>query len=168
MRGFNKAIIMGNLARDPEVRYTASKQAVARITVAVNRRWKGSNGEVQEQVDFIPVSVWGIQAEHCEQYLSKGSGVLVEGRISVRSYEKDGQKRFATEVVAQSIQFIGGRRDEGGAAPSRGGPHRDEPATRPPRFGSLRDEKGFTEEDFPLDISDMPEDRGGEEADIPF
>ena len=100
MRGFNKAILMGNLARDPEVRYTATKQAVAKFSVAVNRRWKGTNGEVQEQVDFIPVVVWGSQAELCEKYLTKGAGVLVEGRISVRSYEKDGQKRYVTEVVA--------------------------------------------------------------------
>ena len=169
MRGFNKAILMGNLARDPEVRYTATKQAVAKFSVAVNRRWKGTNGEVQEQVDFIPVVVWGSQAELCEEYLTKGAGVLVEGRISVRSYEKDGQKRYVTEVVAQTLQFVGGRREEaGGPSASGGGYHREEAsaAAHPPRFGSLREEKGFNE-DFPLDISDMP-DRGGEEADIPF
>ena len=171
MRGFNKAILMGNLARDPEVRYTATKQAVAKFSVAVNRRWKGTNGEVQEQVDFIPVVVWGSQAELCEKYLTKGAGVLVEGRISVRSYEKDGQKRYVTEVVAQTLQFVGGRREEaGGPSASGGGYHREEAsaAAHPPRFGSLREEKGFAEEDFPLDISDMPAERGGEEADIPF
>ena len=117
MRGFNKVVLVGNLARDPEMRHTASSQAVARFAVAVNRSWKGANGELQEQVDFIPVVVWGKQAEHCERYLSKGRAVLVEGRLSVRSYEKDGQKRTATEVVAQSVQFLGGGKgqSEGGA-----------------------------------------------------
>jgi len=165
LRGFNKVILVGNLARDPEVRYTASKQAVARFSVAVNRQWKGQNGEVQEQVDFIPVVVWGAQAENCERYLAKGRGVLVEGRLSIRSYEKDGQKRSATEVVAQSVQFLGGARREGdeGRPVSRSG-EGFESAPRSGQVASLRDEKGF--EEFPLDISEMGGD--SEEADIPF
>lgn len=109
MRGFNKVILMGNLARDPEVRYTASKQAVASLSLAVNRQWKDAKGEKQEACDFFRVSVWGAQAENCEKFLTKGSGVLVEGRLSTRQYEKDGEKRYATEVVAQSVQFIGGK-----------------------------------------------------------
>lgn len=84
-RGFNKVILMGNLARDPEVRYTTSNQAIAKITVAVNRISKNRDGEVQEQVDFIPVVVFGNQAENCERYLRKGSAVLVEGRMQVRN-----------------------------------------------------------------------------------
>ena len=149
MRGFNKAIVMGNLARDPEVRYTATNQAVARITVAVSRKWKGEHGEVQEQVDFIPVVVWGALAGLAEKYLAKGAGVLVEGRLSVRSYEKDGQKRYATEVVAQTLQFVGGRREDAGGE--------DHPsAARASRSGSL--------ENPPLDVSG----EGVELAAIPF
>ena len=102
-RGFNLAVIVGNVARDPEVRYTASKQAVAKFAVAVNRKWKGQNGEIHEEVDFIPVSAWGAQAENCEKYLRKGSAVLVEGRIRVSSYEKDGQKRTFTEIVNNQL-----------------------------------------------------------------
>ena len=71
-RGFNKVILMGNLSRDPEIRYTTSKQAVARLNVAVDRQWKGRSGEVQNQVDFIPVVVWGAQAENSERYIRKG------------------------------------------------------------------------------------------------
>lgn len=86
-RGFNKVILMGNLTRDPEVRYTTSNQAVAKLTVAVNRIGRSRDGEVLEQVDFIPVVVFGNQAENCERYLRKGRPVLVEGRIQVRTYE---------------------------------------------------------------------------------
>lgn len=109
MRGFNRAIIMGNLARDPDVRYTASQKAVASFSVAVNRQWNDANGERREEVTFIPVVVWGPSAKNCGKYLQKGSGILVEGRINTRSYEdKTGQKRYVTEVVADSVQFVGG------------------------------------------------------------
>lgn len=120
MRGFNKAIIMGNVARDPEIRYTASQKAVASFSVAVNRSWKDPNGEIREEVDFIPVVVWGKGAEVCERYLRKGSGVLVEGRISVRNYEsKTGEKRYVTEIVADTFQFVGPRRDDNGSGGSQ-------------------------------------------------
>ena len=189
-RGFNKAIIIGNLARDPEIRYTASGKAVARLVVAVNRQWRGQNGETHEEVDFINVSVWGTQAEHCDRYLRKGSAVLVEGRISVRSYEgRDGQKRYATEIVAQVVQFLGGgggrKDDDSSDSFSQGGdrsqesyresrpqpPQRSQPK---PQEGakSLR-EGGFSDE-FPLDFSevgdgDVSGSGGGEDdEDIPF
>ena len=87
MRGFNKAIIMGNVTRDPEIRYTASQKAVASFSVAVNRSWKDANGELREEVAFIPVVVWGKPAETCERYMKKGAGVRGEGRINTRSYE---------------------------------------------------------------------------------
>jgi single-strand DNA-binding protein len=142
-RGFNKAIIIGNLARDPEVKYTNSGTAVAKMAVAVNRVWM-RDGQKQEEVDFIPVVVWDKQAENCEKYLSKGSAVIVEGRISVRSYEKDGQKRYATEIVAQTVQFLGGG-DKGEKSHSKGSG------------------KGF-QEGFQEASGNLPE----EDADIPF
>ena len=156
-RGFNKVVIMGNLARDPEIRYTASKQAVAKLTVAVGRQYKGKSGEVVDQTDFIPVVVWGSDAENCERYLRKGRPVLVEGRLQVRSYEtKEGEKRYVTEVVSQGVIFLGGRRDDE-ASPA--------PFTRPNgQMASLREEKAF--EDFPMDISEV--ESGEEDADIPF
>ncbi|MBP5212090.1 MAG: single-stranded DNA-binding protein [Pyramidobacter sp.] len=117
MRGYNRAIIMGNVARDPEIRYTASQKAVASFSVAVNRSWKDANGELREEVAFIPVVVWGKAAENCERYLRKGSGVLVDGRINTRNYEsKTGEKRYVTEIVAETVQFVGPRRDDNGGS----------------------------------------------------
>ncbi|SMG21512.1 single-stranded DNA-binding protein [Dethiosulfovibrio salsuginis] len=169
-RGFNKVILMGNLAKDPQIRYTATKQAVASFSVAVNRSWKGKNGELQESVDFIPVVVWGPQAENCERYLSKGSGILLEGRIQVRSYDdKTGQKRWVTEVVAADITFLpssGGRKDD---RPSSRGDY--ERKSSPAGYGgeprSFRDDFGGGG-DFPMDISEMGSSADDDETDIPF
>lgn len=119
-RGYNKAILIGNLARDPEVRYTANNTAVASTAIAVNRSWRGQNGEQREEVDFIPIVLWGKLAEFSERYLKKGSSVLVEGRISIRSYEsKSGEKRYVTEVVADNVQFAGSARRADSAAEGR-------------------------------------------------
>lgn len=164
-RGFNKAIIVGNLARDPQLRYTASKSAVASFSVAVNRSWKGKNGEIQEAVDFIPIVVWGPQAENCERYLRKGSAVLVEGRIQVRSYDdKTGNKRYVTEIVSENIQFLsGGRRDEGSSSQGyQSSSMGDEPSS----FRS--DYSSFGSDSFPMDISEIGPGSSDEEADIPF
>lgn len=108
MRGYNRAIIAGNLTRDPDVRYTVNKKAYAHFGVAVNRQWKDSNGVLQENTEFINVVVWGPQAENCGKYLKKGSAVLLEGRIQTTSYDaKDGSgKRYMTEVNADSVQFL--------------------------------------------------------------
>ena len=159
-RGYNKVMIMGNLARDPEVRYTASKQAVANFSVAVNKTWKDKNGEYQESVDFIPVVVWGSMAENCERYLKKGSQAFVEGRLQVRSYEaKDGSgKRYATEVVASDVIFLGSKKQDD----SHGG-FEDEGFG-----GSVRKDRRFsgTDDDFPMDISSVHDEE--EDVDIPF
>ena len=185
MRGYNRAIIMGNLARDPEIRYTASQRAVASFSVAVNRSWKDQNGEIREEVTFIPVVVWGKSAEFCERYLKKGSGVLVEGRISVRSYEaKTGEKRYVTEIVADNIQFAGGRRDDSSQSsyspdhstaqqPAR----QSGSAPRSYRSSSASKPEGGDfnphPDAFPLDISELDSNATSltppeEEADIPF
>ena len=188
-RGFNKAIIIGNLARDPEIRYTASGAAVARLVVAVNRQWRGQNGETHEEVDFIPAVVWGAQAENCDRYLRKGSALLVEGRISVRSFEgRDGQKRYTTEIVAQAVQFLGsgGRRDEDSSGSSREGAgefretsreQRPSPSSSQQKRPSPGDAKSLREggfsDDFPLDFSEIGDGDasgagGDEDEDIPF
>jgi single-strand DNA-binding protein len=106
MVSFNKVVLMGNLTKDPEVRYTPNGIAVASFSLAVNRRYKQGN-ELKEEVCFIDVVVFGKQAESSGQYLSKGAGVIVDGRLSQRRWEgEDGQKRNKHEVVAQSIQFL--------------------------------------------------------------
>lgn len=105
---FNKVMILGNLTRDPELRYIPSGQAVATFTVACNRNYVAQSGEKKEEVSFIRVVVWGRQAENCNEYLKKGSSVFVEGRLQSRSWEaQDGTKRSTIEVIALSIQFLG-------------------------------------------------------------
>lgn len=113
----NKAILIGNLTRDPELRSLPSGIQVASFSVATNRVWKDKNGAKQESADFHNIVVFGRQAETTAQYLKKGSSVLVEGRMQTRSWDgQDGQKKYRTEVVADRIQF--GPRGGGGGSPS--------------------------------------------------
>lgn len=107
MRGFNKGIIAGNLTRDPELRYTPSKTAVTDLSVAINRQWTDNSGKLQEEVDYIDVTVWGKQAESCAEYLSKGSPVLVEGRITQDRWQADdGTNRSKIKITAQAVNFL--------------------------------------------------------------
>ncbi|MGH7934589.1 MAG: single-stranded DNA-binding protein [Candidatus Binataceae bacterium] len=113
----NKAILVGNLGRDPEVRYLPSGQTVASFSLATSDSFTDRAGSRQERTDWHNIVVFGKQAELCAQYLKKGRQVYVEGRISTRQYEaKDGTgKRYRTEIVAQRVQFLGGRAGGGGA-----------------------------------------------------
>lgn len=107
MASLNKVFLIGNLTRDPELRYIPSGSAVATFTVAVNRVFKSQTGEKKEQTSFIRVVVWGRRAEVSGEYLSKGSPVFVEGRLQSRDWQtQDGQKRNTVEVVADNIQFL--------------------------------------------------------------
>ncbi|MBL7045773.1 MAG: single-stranded DNA-binding protein [Parcubacteria group bacterium] len=108
----NKALIIGNLTRDPELRSLPSGIQVASFSVATNRVWKDKDGNKQESADFHNIVVFGRQAETTSQYLKKGSSVLVEGRIQTRSWESEGIKKYRTEIVADRVQF--GPRSEGG------------------------------------------------------
>ena len=197
MRGFNRAIIMGNVARDPEIRYTATQKAVASFSVAVNRSWKDANGELREEVAFIPVVVWGKPAETCERYMKKGAGVLVEGRINTRSYEsKTGEKRYVTEIVADNFQFVGPRRDDNGgnggssygnssyggnqersgSYQDRGGYQQRSAGSAPQSYRNSQPQQSggsFGGDAFPMDISELdpvstPAPQSDDEADIPF
>lgn len=108
----NKVFLVGNLTRDPELRHTAQGTSVASFSIAVNRSFKGSDGDFKKEVQFFNIVVWGKQGENCQKYLSKGRSVLVEGRLQNRSYEtQDGQKRTVTEIVADNVQFLSGRSD---------------------------------------------------------
>ena|SRR5690554_4111686 len=101
----NKAILIGRLTKDPDLRYTQSGIAVAKFNLAVDRGFKGQDGE--KQTDFIPITAWRTQAENCARYLAKGRLTAVSGRIQVRSYDgQDGQRRYVTEVVADEVQFL--------------------------------------------------------------
>ena len=104
----NKVILAGRLVRDPEVRYTQTGKAVASFTLAVNRRF--SSSDAQQTADFIPIVVWDKLAEVCGNNLVKGSQVLIEGRIQIRSYDaQDGSKSYVTEVIAHEIEFMGSK-----------------------------------------------------------
>lgn len=177
-RGYNRVVIMGNVVRDPDVRFTPNKQKVARITVAVGRQWKNkTTGELQNHTDFISVSSWNFVADICERYVKKGRAVLVEGRLSVRDFDdaKTGQHRWVTEVVADNIVLLGsGRKEDDGASTSASFPdnsygndraHSD--AVSGGDMGSLREEEGF-EDEFPLDFSDMGGSEGPGDVQIPF
>ena len=177
-RGYNRVVIMGNLARDPDVRFTPNKQKVARITVAIGRQWKNkATGELQNHTDFVNVSAWGFTADICERYLKKGRPVLVEGRISVRDFDdpKTGQHRWVTEVVAENIVLLGsGRREDEGSSGSTSHAEQNPGSARIHSdamsggdMGSLREEEGF-EDEFPLDFSEMGGTEGPGDVQIPF
>jgi single-strand DNA-binding protein len=105
----NKVILVGNLGKDPEVRYTQTGSAVANFSIATSEQWNDRDGKRQERTEWHNIVVWGKQAESCGQYLAKGRQVYVEGSIRTRSYDdKTGTKRYVTEIVAQRIQFLGG------------------------------------------------------------
>lgn len=113
MAGFNKVILLGNLTKDPELRYTPSGSSVCNFDLAVNRTYSTQAGEKKEEVCFITIVTWGKQAELCSQYLHKGRPVLVEGRLTQRSWEtQEGQRRTKHEVVAERVQFLGKGKDQ--------------------------------------------------------
>lgn len=107
MASFNKVLLMGNLTRDPELRFTANGSALTKFGLAVNRKYKAGE-EWKEEVCFVDITVWGKQGENCAEYLSKGSPAFIEGRLQFSSWESDdGQKRNKLEVVANMVQFLG-------------------------------------------------------------
>lgn len=108
MANFNKVLLIGNLTKDPELRYTPQGTAVVNLRLAVNRKFKDRNQELKEEVCFVTAVAWDKQAETCNQYLHKGSPIFVEGRLQSRSWEDaSGQKRNTIEVRAERIQFLG-------------------------------------------------------------
>ncbi|PIS09721.1 MAG: single-stranded DNA-binding protein [Bdellovibrio sp. CG10_big_fil_rev_8_21_14_0_10_47_8] len=109
MSGVNKVIIVGRLGADPEIKAVGSGQSVARLSVATSEAWTGKDGQKQERTEWHRVVVWGRQAENCAKHLSKGRQVYVEGRLQTRSWEDPtGQKKYSTEIVANTVQFLGG------------------------------------------------------------
>ena len=123
MASLNKVLLIGNLTKDPELRYTPNGTAVTNLRLAVNRKFKDRTGELKEDTCFITVTAWDKQAEICNQYLQKGRAVFVEGILQSRSWEtSDGQKRSTIDVRAERIQFLSGglKSAEGGAAPPGG------------------------------------------------
>lgn len=125
MASYNRVILMGNLTRDVELRYTPAGTPVTEVGLAVNDRRKNQNGEWVDETTFVDVTFWGRTAEVASEYLSKGSPVFVEGRLKLDTWEKDGQKNYKLRVVCDRMQLLGGR-GEGGGGGSRGGAPRGE------------------------------------------
>ena len=108
MLGVNKVILIGNLGKDPDLRYLPSGQAVAKFPLATGMKWKDKDGQLQERTDWHNIVAFGRQGEVCNEYLKKGSPVYVEGRIQTRSWEdKDGNKKYMTEIITQSVRMLG-------------------------------------------------------------
>jgi single-strand DNA-binding protein len=118
MASFNKVILMGNVTRDPELRYTPKGTAMAKIGLAVNRTWKSETGETKEEVTFVEIDAFGRSAEVLGQYIRKGSPLFVEGRIRMHQWDdkQTGQKRSRLGIDLENFQFIGAPRGEGGAS----------------------------------------------------
>lgn len=135
----NKAILVGRLGKDPELRYTPGGQAVTSFSLATDRRWTSKEGEKQKATTWHNIVAWGKQAETMKEYLSKGKQIFIEGRIDNRSYDdKEGNKRYISEVVVENFQFLGPR-ESGGSAVGASSSGAAEPAA-PPQDNSSGDD----------------------------
>jgi len=142
MASLNKVYLMGNLTRDPELRYTPSGTAVASFGIAVNRTWTGQNSEKKEEVCFVDINAFGRRAEVINEYFSKGNPIFIEGRLQFNQWEtKDGQKRSILRVVAENFQFIGSGSAKGGGGDS-GTFHDHDTGERNQQSGDLDDLSG--------------------------
>ena len=122
MASLNKVMLIGNLGRDPEVRYTASGQAVASFSLATTEKFKNKNGEWEDRTEWHRVTLWARLAEIAGEYLSKGKTVYIEGRLQTREYEKDGIKRYTTEIVGEKMQMLSPKGERRGGGDSYGAP----------------------------------------------
>lgn len=133
MVSLNKVLLIGNLTRDPELRYIPSGMAVADLGIAVNRRFRAQSGEFKEETCFVDVIAWGKQAEFCAEYFKKGRPIFIEGRLQLDQWEgKNGEKRSKLRVVADRIQFVDSRAASEGRMTTRGTERADEQVPPPP------------------------------------
>jgi single-strand DNA-binding protein len=155
MANLNKVMLIGNLTRDPELRYTPKGTAVADIALAINRVWNNEQGQKQEETTFVDITLWGRQAELAQQYLTKGRGAYVEGRLQMDTWDdkQTGQKRSKLKVVAESLQFLPDAKGGSGGHIPQGG--NSSPSSRPPQ-------------QRPQGASAAAPEDYGDEDDIPF
>lgn len=153
MANYNKVILLGNLTRDPQLRYLPNNTAVCEFGLAVNRRWRDREGNQKEEVCFVDVSAFGRQAETINQYMSKGRSLLVEGHLRLDTWTgQDGQKRSKLSVVAESFQFVGGRGDQ----PDVGGSPQDRSVPSERSSGPASGYGGGESEEEPPAVDDIP------------
>lgn len=167
-RDYNRVILMGRLAKDPDVRRTPSGTLVARISFAIGREWKDkTTGEKKSETEFHPIVAWGVVADTLEKYCKKGKQLHIEGRLHSYNYDdKNGVRKWVTEVIAENIIMMSDGKNSGQAgqpAAYQGAPQSD--AMSAPDTRSLRNEAGF-EDEFPLDFSELG--GGNDEVEIPF
>jgi len=158
MASFNRVILIGNLTRDPELRYTPAGKAVTELGLAINDRRKGPNGDWIEETTFVDVTLWERQAEVASEYLTKGSPVLIEGRLKLDTWEKDGKKNSKLRVVGEKMQLLGSKGGPGGSGGGGGSASRG----RPPASSS--------HDEYSQQTSSEPRGGGGGggDDDIPF
>lgn len=156
MANLNKVMLIGNLTRDPELRYTPKGTAVADIALAINRVWNNEQGQKQEETTFVDITLWGRQAELAQQYLTKGRGAYVEGRLQMDTWDdkQTGQKRSKLKVVAESLQFLPDAKGGSGGHIPQGG---NQSSSRPPQ-----------QQQRPQGASAAPPEDYSDEDDIPF
>ncbi|HXI54893.1 MAG TPA: single-stranded DNA-binding protein [Polyangia bacterium] len=159
MGSVNKVILVGNLGADPELKYTPTSRPLCNLRIATTDVFKDKGGQRQERTEWHRVTVWGDAAENCSKYLSKGRSVYIEGRLQTRTYDKDGQKHYATDVVADRVVFLGS--GSGAGAGAEGGPRR--PTSGGPSGSSMSGGRGGGQDGPPDDIGAPPPD-----DDIPF
>ena len=158
MSGINKVIIVGRLGSDPETKAVGQGSTVTRLSVATSESWTDKNGQKQERTEWHRVTVWGKLAELCGKYLSKGKQVYVEGKLQTRTWEDNGQKKYATDIVAQTVQFLGA----GGASAGAGNNNSDVGMNQSSAGGSGSGGGDFNFGDF------GPEPTFNQSEDIPF
>ncbi len=156
MANYNRVLLIGNLTRDPQLRYTPAQQPVCEFGLAVNRSWKGNDGQKREDVCFVDCTAWGRQAETLSKYMSKGRQLFVEGRLTFRQWDgPDGKKRSKLEVTVENFQFLGGPRGEGGGGAAKGGGGRAAAGdAKPQEAPGAQDPAAPSDYDFSQDVDD--------------
>jgi len=147
----NRAMLIGNLTRDPEVRKTPSGQSVANFSIATNRIWTGNDGQKQTAVDYHNIVAWGKLADICAQYLRKGKKIYAEGRLQTRDWEgQDGVKRSRTEIVLENMIMLDGAKGDGGSY------QRPQPANNEPTLEPINDQPQARNNDDEIKVEDIP------------
>ena len=160
MASFNKVLLMGNLTRDPEVRVTPGGLTIAKLGLAVNRRYRTKEGEQKEEVTFVDIDAFGVQAETIQKYCSKGSGIFVEGRLRLDQWQdpKSGENRSKLNVVLDNFQFVGGRGEGSSGGSGGGGDNPYESSTPPARSSAsaAKSKKASDTESGEFEDDDVP------------